>query len=103
MYVSSGSHTNEQRLQFYDRDFVPMDCKRTDYIDYEVLPSKPKNFDKMVEFAERLSKGIPHVRVDLYDVKSQIYFGEMTFYTGGGYIPFVDTKWDRTFGDWIRI
>jgi len=27
---------------------------------------KPKNFDEMIRIAKDLSKGFPHVRVDLY-------------------------------------
>lgn len=29
--------------------------------------------------ATKLSKGIPHVRVDFYDINGKVYFGEMTF------------------------
>lgn len=47
--------------------------------------NKPKNLEKMLEYARILSKGIPHVRVDFYDIDGKIYFGEMTFTTGYGY------------------
>lgn len=46
---------------------------------------KPKNLDKMLEYARVLSRGIPQVRVDFYDINGKIYFGEMTFTTGYGY------------------
>ena len=42
----------------------------------------------MLELSERLSAGFPHVRVDWYNIGGKPYFGEMTFYTGGGYDPF---------------
>lgn len=47
--------------------------------------AQPKDFNKMLEYAKILSKGIPHVRVDFYDIDGRIYFGEMTFTTGYGY------------------
>lgn len=47
--------------------------------------AKPKDFDKMLEYAKILSKDIPQVRVDFYDINGKIYFGEMTFTTGYGY------------------
>ena len=47
---------------------------------------KPKNYEKMISFAEDLSKGFPQVRVDLYNIDGQIYFGEMTFTSSGGYM-----------------
>lgn len=55
------------------------------------------------ELAAKLSKGIPHVRVDLYDINSHIYFGEMTFSHWSGFVPFVPAEWDTTFGSWIKL
>ena len=46
---------------------------------------KPQNYEKMISFAEDLSKGFPQVRVDLYNKEGHIYFGEMTFTALGGY------------------
>lgn len=103
LYVSEASHTCDQRLQFYDRDFNVLDCKRKDYKNYDILPCKPKTYDKMLEIAEKLAKGIPHVRVDLYEINGHIYFGEMTLYTCSGFIPFADEKWDRVFGDYLTL
>lgn len=45
--------------------------------------SRPKSFDKMIECAKKLSRGIPQVRVDFYEVEGKVVFGEMTFTTGG--------------------
>lgn len=44
--------------------------------------SKPSSFEKMKEVARRLSRGIPFVRVDLYEVGGTVKFGEMTFLPG---------------------
>ena len=68
-----------------------------------VPPEKPKNFDKMRELAEKLSEGIPHLRVDFYEVDGKIYFGELTFSHWSGMVPFEPEKWDKTFGDWIEL
>ena len=51
----------------------------------KVKVQKPKNLEKMFEFAEILSKGIPFVRVDFYEVDGKIYFGELTFFPSGGF------------------
>lgn len=45
----------------------------------------PPNFTEMVKVAETLSQEFPFVRVDLYNLKGKIYFGEMTFYPASGY------------------
>ena len=51
----------------------------SDYLQGEVMP-KPENLDEMIAVAEQLSQGFPELRVDLYNVKGRIYFGELTFY-----------------------
>lgn len=48
----------------------------------------PFNFDEMKNVAEILSKPFEFCRVDLYNVDSKIYFGELTFSPGGGCEPF---------------
>ena len=52
--------------------------------DSNIILPKPKNFSKMIEIAEKLSEGFPQVRVDLYNINGNIYFGEMTFTSHGG-------------------
>lgn len=49
---------------------------------------KPQNYEKMISFAEDLSRGFPQVRVDLYNIDGNIYFSEMTFTSAGGYMYF---------------
>lgn len=64
---------------------------------------KPKNLDGMIKIAAILSKGIPHVRVDLYDVNGSIYFGEMTFYHGSGFEKIIPESYDYLLGNWIKL
>lgn len=44
----------------------------------------PNNYEEMVTIAEKLSQGIPFLRVDLYSVNNLVYFGELTFYPSCG-------------------
>ncbi len=53
----------------------------------EILP-QPQNLGKMIEVAEKLSKGFPVVRVDLYNIAGRVFFGEMTFTSLGGMMDF---------------
>ena len=57
----------------------------------------------MLELAKKLSAGIPYLRTDFYIVNHQIYFGELTFFPASGFRPFVPEKWDRIWGDWIKL
>lgn len=103
LYVSEGSHTANQRIAFFDMQYNQLPIKRTDYKDYDRLPPKPKNFSKMKRFSAVLSNEIPHLRVDWYDINGKLFFGELTFYTQTGMIPFEDEKWDKKLGDYIDI
>ncbi len=47
-------------------------------------PRQPSYLDIHINVARALSKGIPFSRIDLYDVKGRIIFGEITFYPNSG-------------------
>lgn len=64
---------------------------------------KPKEMDDMFEIAKQLSKGIPHVRIDLYAVEGKIYFGEYTFFNQSGYEDGFDQKSDLHLGSLIKL
>lgn len=59
-----------------------------------IIP-KPKLLDKLVEYSELLSNGHPQMRVDWYIVDNQIYFGEITMTSAGGY----DASYTQSFLD----
>lgn len=90
-------------LGIYDENFIKLDAHRTDEKRQDVALPKPKNFDKMKNIAEILSQNFPEVRVDLYNIEGTIYFGELTFYDGSGYMEFEPDSFDYTFGDFFSI
>lgn len=64
---------------------------------------RPENFDEMKKLAQKLSKGIPEVRVDFYDINGQVYFGELTFYHQSGFAPFSPEEWDLKLGQLLDL
>ena len=60
---------------------------------------KPVNFDEMVQVAEKISKQFPEARIDLYSQNGQIIFGEITFFSGSGFIYFDPDSFDFELGD----
>lgn len=90
------------RTNFYNMHFECLNLK-IENPNFEEHIEKPDNFDEMVKIAQVLSKGIKHVRVDLYNVFGHIYFGEMTFHHWGGFSHIEPTKWNRIMGDWIQL
>lgn len=89
---------------YYDLDWniLPIGSKKMPS-DPTMLVSKPKNLAKMIEIASELSKGFPHIRVDLYNVDGNIYFGELTLTHNGGMNPFVPIEWDYIIGSWLHL
>ena len=63
----------------------------------------PILFDSMKQICEKLTQGLPECRVDLYLHKGIVYFGEMTFYTWGGFIDFTPKEWDLVMGKWFEL
>lgn len=61
--------------------------------------SKPKELDSLLAYAELLSEGFPHVRVDLYIVKGKIYFGELTFTNCAGFNKISPREFDEELGN----
>ncbi len=77
----------ETKFIYYDRNWNIKKEFSKDGIKYgdTIKIEKPKNLDKMFEFAEILSKNIPFVRVDFYESNGNLYFGELTFYPSAGF------------------
>lgn len=67
------------KYYFFDKEwnFKPWDKSTSEFTNVQI--EKPKQFEKMLSYAEKISKGFPFVRVDLYVMEDRIYFGEMTF------------------------
>lgn len=64
---------------------------------------RPKKLDQMIKMAKTLSKGLPHVRVDLYYVEEKIYVGELTFYTSAGLGKFYPEEYNFELGNLIKL
>ncbi len=92
----------ETKFDFFDMEFNHLDI-RNGHPNAEKTIEKPNKFEEMRYLAEELSKGVPHVRVDFYEVNGQVYFGELTFAHWSGFVSFEPKKWDETFGVWIEL
>lgn len=83
-----------------DWEFLSIRCTHNNY---KGECKKPQNLLKMLELAEILSQGIPHVRVDFYSIGEKIYFGELTFHHGSGEEKFYPKSTDNMIGDWLKL
>ncbi|MBQ8426732.1 MAG: glycosyl transferase [Clostridia bacterium] len=92
----------ETKFDFYDMEFNHLPFTNG-HPNSDKIIQKPKQFDLMVELSKKLSQGLPHVRVDFYESEGRIYFGELTFFHWGGFVPFEPKEWDYKFGEWIKL
>ncbi len=92
----------ETRFDFFDRDYNHVDVTNG-HPNADVLPPKPHSYAEMIKLADKLSAGIPHVRVDFYEVNGRVYFGEMTFYHWGGMVPFSPKDFDCQLGELLNL
>lgn len=102
MINSDRNSDKPTKADYFDRDFNWLDFT-WGYSHAEVHPEKPEQFEKMVAIAEKLSKGLPHIRVDLYECNGQIYFGELTFFDGSGFDKIEPLEWDYKIGRMLKL
>ena len=92
-------------IDFFDLNWTHLEMERADHPNTknpEKL-SKPKNFKLMTELAAELCKDFSFVRVDLYEVEGQVYFGEMTFTPGSGLFRYNSAGTDEELGKWLKL
>ena len=89
--------------RYFDTTWRHLEVGRVGKQNYEKKLEKPLNLEKMVKIAAKLSNDFPFVRVDLYNIKGRILFGELTFYPADGRFPFYPHKYNRIFGDKIIL
>jgi hypothetical protein len=104
LYVSYNLSDHENAfINYLTIDWQSTPFHRQDYKENPNLPVKPKHYDQMVKFCRLLSKNIPFVRVDFYEINSIVYFSELTFYPGCGMTPFIPNEWDNKVGEYITV
>lgn len=89
---------HNHRRNFYDSSWNRLELE-SEYPNYMGSIDKPQGFSEMIRVASVLSADFPFVRVDLYNIKGKVYFGEMTFYPSSGYAPHNPDDWDFRFGE----
>lgn len=104
MFIASDRQKSgeETKFDFFDMDFNHLPFTNG-HPNATYVPSKPQSFNEMKHLAEELSKNIPHLRVDFYEVNGKVYFGELTFSHWSGFVPFNPQKWDEIFGSWVQL
>jgi hypothetical protein len=101
--VDFGRFTNRHKRNFYSLawEYQPFSLLYPTHQETKI--KKPESLIVMLQLAKKLSQNIPYIRVDLYSIMQEIYFGELTFYHGSGYEKFNPPEWNKVFGDWLVL
>ena len=103
MFVATERQSRpEPFFDFFDADFNHLNI-RQGHPNSPYPIEKPRTFEQMKEIANKLSKGHPFLRVDLYEANNRVYFGEITFYHFAGMVPMEPPEWNSIFGGWIVL
>lgn len=91
-------------------DFYDMEWNHMDFVGLNLVAKNgtkpvpcPKKLDEMIGVCRNLSKNIPFVRVDLYVIDGNVYFGEITFYPASGLGLFTPAEWNLKLGEMIKL
>ncbi len=90
----------DRRARFFDLDWNTFEVTEIRPIFPRNMISRPANLEEMVEISRRLSRGFDFLRVDLYNSRDRIFFGELTNYHNGGINLFDPREYDYEFGSY---
>lgn len=72
-------------VSYYDENWNLFQINHPRFLTKSEPIEKPAYMDKLISFGERFGEKMDHVRIDFFLRGNDIYFGEFTFTTGGGY------------------
>ncbi|MFG0729881.1 ATP-grasp fold amidoligase family protein [Photobacterium damselae] len=81
--VDRGRYINHRR-NIYDLDWNLINMKIEEKYPHIEYVEKPKKLKEIIEISKKLSEDFDYVRVDLYLIEDQIFFGELTMTHGDG-------------------
>lgn len=99
--VISERSNGSQRHNYYSKEWKPLEISRKEYPKGD-LEAKPVLLEQAVKVVEVLSSSFSFVRVDLY-IQEKIFFGELTFTPGNGYIKYYPDSFDKLLASKMKL
>lgn len=90
------------KLSYYDVHWKRLNYESKNWSSEKNI-KEPKNLNKMIEYAELLSKNFPFVRVDFYNDNGKIIFGELTFTPACCCAPYYNENGNKELGIELKI
>jgi hypothetical protein len=86
------------RLRWYLPDWTPLEVAYGRSALSPAEPNPPENLKEMLAIAAKLGRSFDFIRVDLYSVDDDVFFGELTPYPASGLERFDPVSFDRELG-----
>ena len=103
LWLDKNRYSNHKR-GFWNENLDFLDDVYSDWPTFEKGEiDLPSNIQQMINFSEKLAEGFPFARVDWYNIKGKIVFGEITFYPWSGYVKFTPDSFDFELGRYFNI
>lgn len=99
--IQNDKKENES-IDYFDCDWNLLDM-RQNFPNSSRPLERPKALNEMIIIASKLSKGLPFIRVDLYEIDGKVFFSEFTFFSDDGMNRFYPDYWDALLGEWIKL
>lgn len=100
-HFEEGKNIENYKISIYSLDWKQLDVQYGEHPHNDV--PAPKNLDKMLELAKKVSKDFPFVRVDFFEIGDKVYFSELTFYPGGGVHKIKPDSVNEEWGSYIKL
>jgi len=101
--VISGRNTTEA-VDFFDKDWNHQPFHEPRYLPFaDKLPQRPSQYEKMWQLAGSIAVDKPFSRIDFFNIRDTVYFGEITFFPTSGFGGFDPTSYDELFGELISL
>ena len=101
------NRSTDECIDFYDRDWKHQEFIGLSPIAHysPIAHHSPANYKDMLRMADKIASVVkaPFVRVDFYNVKGHIYFGEITFFPLNGFGEFRPRVWNNKLGEDINL
>lgn len=95
--------TDHLTQDFYDVNWNKTEIYQEEMPVSDSLVNRPANLNEMLDLSKKLAQGIHCIRVDWYDVDGQLYFGELTFFDGGGFMEYHPEYAEHRLGELIKL
>ena len=102
IWVDVGSGTKQHRRDIYDLEWN-LQPLLVSYANLSSHKPKPAKLNEMLYVARTLSQGFCHVRVDLYYIGGEVYFGEMTFTSQSGIGKWDPPEYNLVYGEQLKL